>query len=144
MTRCLPGDFLHPWEWVAIFCSRGSSWPKDGTHVSCIGRWILYCWATWEAPKFNLYVQNNWEILILIFLRKQISDPFMKLKSFSVSIKSQISEVASSYCGRLIIPFLLLLQLLQQPYFIPNLLQFEFVLFPESLCALEARKDSNF
>ena len=68
----------------------------------------------------------------------------MKRKSFSVSIKSQISEVASSYCGRLIIPFLLLLQLLQQPHFIPNLLQFEFVLFSESLCALEARKDLNF
>ena len=28
-------------EWVAMACSRGSSWPKDGTHVSCIaGRWF--------------------------------------------------------------------------------------------------------
>ena len=36
-------------EWVAIFFSRGSSWPKDRTHViSCIGRWILYHWATWK------------------------------------------------------------------------------------------------
>ena len=25
-------------EWVAIFSARGSSRPKDGTHVSCIGR----------------------------------------------------------------------------------------------------------
>ena len=35
-------------EWV----TRGSSWPRDWTHiswVSCIGRWILYHWATWEA-----------------------------------------------------------------------------------------------
>ena len=31
-------------EWVAISSSRGSSWPRDGTHVSyasCIGRWVL-------------------------------------------------------------------------------------------------------
>ena len=31
-------------EWVAISFSRGSSQPTDGTHVSCIGRQILYCW----------------------------------------------------------------------------------------------------
>ena len=39
-------------EWVANSSSRGSSRPKDQTHVfyiSCIGRRILYHWATWEA-----------------------------------------------------------------------------------------------
>ena len=39
-------------EWVAISYSRGSSWPRDWTHVSrgsCTGRRILYHWATWEA-----------------------------------------------------------------------------------------------
>ena len=38
-------------EWVAISYSRGSSQPRDQTHVSgvsCIGRQILYHWATWE------------------------------------------------------------------------------------------------
>ena len=29
-------------EWVAISFSRESSWPRDRTRVSCIGRWILY------------------------------------------------------------------------------------------------------
>ena len=29
-------------EWVAISSSRGSSQPRDGTHVSCIGRRIPY------------------------------------------------------------------------------------------------------
>ena len=29
-------------EWVAIPFSRGSSWPRDQTWVSHIGRWILY------------------------------------------------------------------------------------------------------
>ena len=34
-------------EWLAILFSRGSSWPRDGTHVSyvsCIGQQILYHW----------------------------------------------------------------------------------------------------
>ena len=34
-------------EWAAISSSKGSSWPKDGTHVSCTGRQILYHWVTW-------------------------------------------------------------------------------------------------
>ena len=39
-------------EWVAIPLSRRNSWPKDQTCIFCIGRWILYCWATWEGPKW--------------------------------------------------------------------------------------------
>ena len=38
-------------EWVAIFSSRGSSQPRDWTHVSCVswtGRHILYHWVIWE------------------------------------------------------------------------------------------------
>ena len=36
-------------EWVAISYSRGSSQPRDWTHISCIGRRVLYHWASWEA-----------------------------------------------------------------------------------------------
>ena len=36
-------------EWVAISSSRGPSWPRNWTCISCIGRWILYHWASWEA-----------------------------------------------------------------------------------------------
>ena len=36
-------------EWVAISSSRRSSWPRDWTRVSCLGRGILYHWATWET-----------------------------------------------------------------------------------------------
>ena len=39
-------------EWVAISCCRGNSWLRDQTWVSlvsCIGRWILFHCATWEA-----------------------------------------------------------------------------------------------
>ena len=46
-------------EWVAISFSRGSSWPRDWTRISCIGRWILYHWATWEAPSRAHAVPQN-------------------------------------------------------------------------------------
>ena len=36
-------------EWVAISSSRGSSWPRDRTRVSCIGRRILHPRATGEV-----------------------------------------------------------------------------------------------
>ena len=43
-------------EWVAISFSR-SSWTRNQTHVSCIGKRILYHWDTWEAPCFwNLHL----------------------------------------------------------------------------------------
>ena len=39
-------------EWVAMPSSRGPSWPRDQTCVSCIDRWFLYHWATGEAPRW--------------------------------------------------------------------------------------------
>ena len=33
-------------EWVAISFPRGSSWPKDQTSISWLGRQILYSWTT--------------------------------------------------------------------------------------------------
>ena len=47
-------------EQVAISFSRGSSPPRDQTHgscqVSCVGRQILYRWATWEAHTSSILV----------------------------------------------------------------------------------------
>ena len=37
-------------EWVAMPSCRGSSWPRNRTHISHTGRRILYHCATWEAP----------------------------------------------------------------------------------------------
>ena len=39
-------------EWVAISFSRASSWSRNWTCISYLGRWILYCWATKEAQSF--------------------------------------------------------------------------------------------
>ena len=55
---------LCPWdcppitlEWVAIPSSRGSSWPRDWTHVSCVscmaGRFFTY-WVIRESPGTSL------------------------------------------------------------------------------------------
>ena len=51
----LPGSSVHGilqariLEWVAISFSRGSSWPRDGTQVSCITGRCFTLWATREA-----------------------------------------------------------------------------------------------
>ena len=56
MDCSLPVSFPHrilqarTLEWVAIPFSRESSWPRDQTNISCIGRWVLYHWATRETP----------------------------------------------------------------------------------------------
>ena len=42
-------EFSRQEYWVAISFSKASSQPRDRTQVSCIGRWILYYWATGQA-----------------------------------------------------------------------------------------------
>ena len=68
MDCSLPGSSVHGisqasiLEWVAIPFSRGFSWPRDWTQVSCvscIGRWILYHWATREAHRWNVPYHNK-------------------------------------------------------------------------------------
>ena len=65
-TVCYPMDYSPPGfsvhgisqarilEWVTFSFSRGSSQPRDQTRVSCIGRGILYHWATREALTLKL------------------------------------------------------------------------------------------
>ena len=65
MDYSLPGSSAHGitqariLDWVTIFFSRGSSWPRDQTHVSCMGRLILYHWATRNANSTKYKVQLN-------------------------------------------------------------------------------------
>ena len=54
-----PDRLLSPWDSPgentgvdrAISSSKGSSQPRDWTHISCTGRQILSRWATWEVPR---------------------------------------------------------------------------------------------
>ena len=54
MDCSLPGSSVHGilqariLEWVAMPSCRGSPWSRDPTQFSCIGRRILYDWATRE------------------------------------------------------------------------------------------------
>ena len=48
--------------------SRASFRPRNRTHISynsCIGRRVLYHWATREPPSLNLVPQNKWVIWLL-------------------------------------------------------------------------------
>ena len=78
MDCSLPGSSVHGilqariLEWVAIPFSKGSSQPRDGTCISCIGRQVLYHWATGETQviffssvQFSSVAQS---CLTLIFL----------------------------------------------------------------------------
>ena len=62
-------------EWAAISSSRGSSWPRNRTCVSCIVRRILYHWATSETPQLRftekLKPSNQSHFIEELFLSKQ-------------------------------------------------------------------------
>ena len=74
LTLCNPMDYSPPGssvhgilqakilEWVAISFSRGSSQPRNRTHISFIGRQILYHWATGEDLAWWLWMQSDWQI----------------------------------------------------------------------------------
>ena len=71
MDCSLPGFSVHGTlqarglEWAAISSSRGSSWPSNWTHVSCIsclGRQILYHWAKAMAFPVVMYGYESWTI----------------------------------------------------------------------------------
>ena len=74
----LPGSSVHGisqarvLEWVAISSSRGSSWPRDQTHVSyfsCFGWWVLYHWRHLGSPVCKVQ-RTNWKAWMLESLQK--------------------------------------------------------------------------
>ena len=79
MEDSLPDSSIHEisqtriLEWVTTSFSRGSSQSRDQTHASCIGRWVLYCWATREfiLPCYHSIVFYMYGFLWLLFSYKQ-------------------------------------------------------------------------
>ena len=54
-------------EWVAISCSRGSSWPRDQTRVSRMVGFTV--WATGEVLKYlqlRSYLQSYMKVKVLV------------------------------------------------------------------------------
>ena len=68
LTLCDPMDCRQPSSSVlgiSISFSRGSSWPRDQTWVSCISKWILYHWGTRDALQGRRACQlgsNTWNL----------------------------------------------------------------------------------
>ena len=69
MGCSLPGSSVHGilqariLKWIAFSFSSVSSWPRDRTHISYIGRQILYHCAIREARKWDswvLYADGSW------------------------------------------------------------------------------------
>ena len=54
-------------EWFAMPSSRGSSWPRGQTPVSCgscIDGWILYHWAIGEAPFGSILILKKCSLFL--------------------------------------------------------------------------------
>ena len=60
-------------EWVAISFSRGSSWPRNWTQVSCIAGRFFTDWAMREAPPMTCIEER----------KKKISKEKMKYLNFT-------------------------------------------------------------
>ena len=54
-------------EWVAMPASRGSFWPRNQTHVSCIAGIFFTIWATREALSFLLST-SHYHTIYLIYI----------------------------------------------------------------------------
>ena len=92
MDCSLPGSSVHEilqariLEWVAISISRGSSWPRGQTCVSCIGRQILYTTEPPGKPQLSLNVPWMCPCMIWyrpsgIFQELRLSRSMVKLQS---------------------------------------------------------------
>ena len=82
-------------EWVAVPASKGSAPPQDWTHVSfisCIGRWVLYHWATWEA----LDDASGWSQLIVTL------ETSMGLKILCSKLDRWLWHLHGQYCSLLL------------------------------------------
>ena len=85
-------------EWVAISFSMGSSWLRNQTCISCIGRHILYHWATWKA-QISCYKFINWTefwnkyYIFLVFLEKLIYFPWKGFLPIFLPVRSRRTYV---------------------------------------------------
>ena len=87
-------------KWVAVQFSRGSSWPKDQTWVSCIAGRFFTIWATREALillinrslKTLKFYNNEWHYMQRNVLISQVK--INTLLSWEESISSIVLVVA--------------------------------------------------
>ena len=83
-------------EWVAISFSRGSSWPRDRTCISYIGRQILSHWAARESLIFLYFLRIlcckivGWQFCfsacVNFLMRNHFFSPIGKAPFFSAAL----------------------------------------------------------
>ena len=101
----LPGSFVHGifqariLEWVVISSSRGSPGPRDLTLNSCIGRWILYHWATWEALGFFYF----WLLLRLSLVTVRAGSSLVGCTGFSLRWLLSLQSTGSRSSGSVVV-----------------------------------------
>ena len=79
-------------EWVAIPFSRGFSWPRDQTWVSCISGRFFTTWATKEAPcrkAFNI----TWTVLRFLTCLSLLHFCTFASGSFASSLSHSVHSV---------------------------------------------------
>ena len=78
MDCSLPGSSVHGFlqarilKWVAMASSRGSSWPRDQTQVSCIAGRFLTGWATRKPSLPLYYTSRSGTLKVFLFLPSSV------------------------------------------------------------------------
>ena len=103
-TLCKPMDYNPPGssvfgifearilEWVAISFSRGSSWPRDQTHVSCVSSIASGHFTQW-AIRENLVPRATLAILVQCSQQEVTGRPFCVWPAICTS-----SHVRTAFC----------------------------------------------
>ena len=81
--------------WIGFLMpsSRGSSWPRDWTQVSCTGRWILYHCTIWEALRRAITLNHRkFTITQSVIFIEIMQCSSTKCQSFRGKHKAQHSE----------------------------------------------------
>ena len=81
-------------EWIAIFFSRGSSWPGDRTWVSCIAGKFFTNWATREDRDMYVYVKTKIRNKSMLLNSMLLLEAYiLPQNSFSISSVQSLSCV---------------------------------------------------
>ena len=113
MHCSLPGSSVHGilqariLEWVTISFFRGSSWPRNGTQVSCMAGRFFTCLQLWGKPSYEgnpdyfLGLQNHWDgdcsyeskKACLLLERKAMTNLDSILKSRDITLLTKVPIV---------------------------------------------------
>ena len=75
-----------------IFPTQGLNQPRDWTCASCIGRWICYHWATWEANKAPRILLQKQRALSKYYLLFNLLFLFSKIHCLCKYIKRKLDD----------------------------------------------------